>query len=76
MLMAVLESPTCAGRHKCIILAIQQSSGVLSTKCRKLCLLSFVNCKISYLPTKKKKKKKGQTSMYISMNLYSHGVLF
>lgn len=73
MLMAVLESPTCAGRHKCIILCYTAEFWVPSTKCRNSSCVLLTAKSLSPLP---KKKGGGTDSMYISMDLYSHGLLF
>lgn len=73
MLTTVLKGPTCAGRHKCIILCYRAEFWVPSTKCRNISCLLLTEKSLS--PLQKKKKKQGQT-LYISMDLYSHGVLF
>lgn len=74
MLTTVLKGPTCADHHKGIILCYRAEFWVPSTKSRNIsCLLLTAK---SLSPLQKKNKNTGTDSVYISMDLYSHGVLF
>lgn len=57
MLATVLKGPTCAGRHKCIILYHKTERWVPSTKCRNIsCLLSTAKS-LSPLQTKQNRDR-------------------
>ena len=62
MLTTVLKGPTCAGRHKCIILCYRAEFWVPSTKCRNISCLLLTEKSLS--PLQKKKKNRDRLCIY------------